>query len=89
MDPNRDSVVSGGSGRVVLRFCVRLALLAGFAAIAHAGFRAAFPAFLLTGGIFCAFWAAVHREHLFGPILTHWDEAALFVMLGKLATIIF
>jgi hypothetical protein len=85
MGLNRNTALSGSCGRAVLRFCVRLALLASFAAIAHVGFRAAFPAFLVTGRIFCALWAAIHREKLFAPILTHWDEAALFVMLGKLA----
>jgi hypothetical protein len=74
----------GSSMRVVLRFCVRLALLAALAAIARGGFRSSFPIFLIAGGTFCALWAAFHREQLFSPSLTHWDEAALFVILGKL-----
>jgi hypothetical protein len=85
MDLNRDSAVSGSSARVALRFCVRLAILAALAAIGHAGFRSSFPIFLIAGGAFCAVWAALHREQLFSPSLTHWDEAAVFVMLGKLA----
>jgi hypothetical protein len=68
MDPNRNRALAGGCGRAVLRFCVRLALLASFAATAPFGFRGAFPAFLVTGGIFCALWAAILREKLFAPI---------------------
>jgi hypothetical protein len=85
MDLNRDSVLPSSSARVALRFCVRLAILAALAAIAHTGFRSSFPIFLIAGGAFCAVWAALHREQLFSSTLTHWDEAAVFVMLGKLA----
>ena len=85
MDPNRDSVLSGGSSRAALRFFVRLAILAALAATAHAGFRSALPGLLVAAGIFCALWAAILRERPFAPVLTHWDEAALFVMLGKMA----
>jgi hypothetical protein len=85
MGPNRDSALLGSQSRAVLRFFVRLAILAALAAIAHAGFRSAIPGLLVAAGIFCAVWAAILREQLFAPILTHWDEAAIFVMLGKLA----
>jgi hypothetical protein len=85
MDTNRDSALLGSQARAVLRFCVRLAILAALAATAHAGFRSAIPGLLVAAGIFCALWAAILRERLFAPILTHWDEAALFVMLGKIA----
>jgi hypothetical protein len=51
------------------------------------GFRNALPGFLIAGGIFCALWAVLRREPLFAPILTHWDEAALLVILGRAASI--
>jgi hypothetical protein len=71
----------------VLRFSVRLALLAALAALTQAGFRDAIPGFLFAGGIFCALWAMYHREPLFAPILSHWDEAALLVVLGRAASL--
>jgi hypothetical protein len=67
---------------------VRLALLAALAALAHVGFRNAIPGLLVAAGIFCAVWAMFSREPLFAPILTHWDEAALFVVLGKIASVV-
>jgi hypothetical protein len=85
---NQHPALSRASGRAVLRFCVRLALLAALAALTHAGFRNALPGFLFAGGIFCAVWAMYHREPLFAPLLTHWDEAALLVILGRTASII-
>jgi hypothetical protein len=88
MQPNRDRALSSASGRAVLRFGVRLALLAALAALAHAGFRNAIPGIMVAAGIFCAIWAIFSREPLFAPVLTHWDEAALLVMLGKIASII-
>ena len=85
---NQHRALSSRSGRAVLRFCVRLALLAALAALTHAGFRNAIPGVLFAGGIFCALWATFHREPLFAPILTHWDEAALLVILGRTASIV-
>jgi hypothetical protein len=89
MQVNQHRALSRASGRAVLRFCVRLALLAALATLTHAGFRTAIPGFLFAGGIFCALWAIYHREPLFAPILTHWDEAALLVILGRAASIVF
>jgi hypothetical protein len=71
----------------MLRFGVRVALLAVLAALTHAGFRNAIPGFLFAGGIFCALWAMYHREPLFAPLFSHWDEAALLVVLGHAASI--
>jgi hypothetical protein len=87
MQANQHRALSRSSGRAVLRFCVRLALLSALAALAHAGFRDALPGFLFAGGVFCAVWAVYHREPLFAPMLTHWDEAALLVILGRAASI--
>jgi hypothetical protein len=72
----------------VARFCVQLALLAALAVLTPAGFRNAIPGFPFAGGIFCAMWAIYHREPLFAPLLTHSDEAALLVMLGRTTAIV-
>jgi hypothetical protein len=88
MQANQHRAPSRASGRAVLRCCVRLALLAALAALTHAGFRDSLPGFLFAGGIFCAVWAAYHREPLFAPLITHWDEAALLVILGRAASIV-
>jgi hypothetical protein len=88
MRSHRDRALSSASGRAVLRFCVGLALLAALAALAHAGFQNAIPGILVAAGLFCALVALVRREPLFAPILTHWDEAALLVLLGSVASIV-
>jgi hypothetical protein len=87
MQVNQHRALSRAPGRAVLRFCARLALLAALAALTHAGFRDALPGFLFGGGVFCALWAMYNREPLFAPMLTHWDEAALLVILGRAASI--
>jgi hypothetical protein len=88
MQVNQHRALLRASGRAVLRFCVRLALLAALAALTHTGFRNAIPGFLFAGGVFCAVWAIYNREPFFAPILTHWDEAALLVILGRAASIV-
>ena len=34
--------------------------------------------------VFCTVVAAVRGEFIFGPALTHWNEAAIYAMLGHL-----
>lgn len=74
------------SNQVMIRFLVRTLLLVGFAAFGSVGFGRSLAALLWMTIILCAVVAAVKRESLLGPTLTHWDEgaayAALFALLG-------
>jgi hypothetical protein len=73
---------------VLVRFGVRLVMLTVFAFVARNGFSHAFPQLLLLGGLFCGLWALVRGEPVFGPALTHWDEAATLIVIGRLAAAI-
>jgi len=34
-------------------------------------------------------WGAMRREAMFGPVLTHWDEAAAYAVIGRLVSALF
>jgi hypothetical protein len=66
------------SSEVVFRFALRLALLSMFATFGAQGFARTFAALLALSVIFCVVMGTMRREALFGPMLTHWDEAAAY-----------
>jgi hypothetical protein len=69
------------SSQVVVRFALRLALLSTFA-VGHAGYAGTLAGFLLLSAVCCAAVGAARREAVFGPVLTHWDEAAVYGLVG-------
>ncbi len=66
------------STRVLVRFVARILLLAGFAAVSHAGFGRALAALLWMSIILCAVVGLLRREPLFRAGLNHWDECVAF-----------
>jgi hypothetical protein len=74
------------SPQVVFRFVLRLALLSMFATFGSQGFGKTFSALLALSVIFCVVMGTMRREALFGPVLTHWDEAAAYAVLGGLVS---
>ena len=68
------------------RFALRLVLLSAFASLGTRGFGAAFAGLLALSAIFCVIVGAMRREAMFGPVLTHWDEAAAYAVIGRLAS---
>jgi hypothetical protein len=36
--------------------------------------------------LFCAIAGAMRREEMFGHVLTHWDEAAAYAVIARLAS---
>jgi hypothetical protein len=70
------------SRQVLFRFLFRLLLLIAFATFGTRGFGTAFSALLAMSAIFCAVAGAMRREEMLGPVLTHWDEAAAYAVLG-------
>jgi hypothetical protein len=76
------------SSQVLLRFVLRLALLSTFAIFGAQGFGTTFATLLALSAIFCAVVGAVRCEEMFGPVLTHWDEAAAYAVIGRLVSVL-
>jgi hypothetical protein len=76
------------SRQVLFRFLFRLLLLIAFATFGTRGFGTAFSALLAMSAIFCAVAGAMRREEMLGPVLTHWDEAAAYAVLGHVAAVL-
>ena len=72
--------------QVIFRFLFRFILLTIFATFGTQGFETAFAALLALSAIFYAVVAAMRQEEIFGPVLTHWDEAAAYAIIGRLAS---
>jgi hypothetical protein len=87
MQPHRATAVND-SFHVLIRFGIRLAILIALAFVVQIGFAQAFPRLLLLAGLFCSLWAIFGREAMFGPVLTHWDEAAALIIMSRLAAVI-
>jgi hypothetical protein len=75
------------SWQVLLRFAVRLVVLSAFASLSTRGFGTTFAALLALSVVFCAMMGALLGEAIFGRVLTHWDEAAAYVVVGHLASV--
>ena len=76
------------SSQVLLRFFFRLAVLCAFSTLGARGFAPAFAALSALSALFCGVVGAVRREVVFGPVLTNWDEAAAYLLLGRLAALV-
>ena len=74
-----------GSSHVVVRFALRLTLMGAFATVGREGYASTLTSFLLLSAVCCAALATARREAMFGPILTHWDEAAIYAVIGRVA----
>lgn len=75
-----------GSSHVLFRFIFRLVLLSMFATFGTQGFGRTFAALLALSAIFCAVSGVMRREEMFSRVLTHWDEAAAYVLIGGLVS---
>jgi len=73
------------TSQTVVRFLFRLALLSTFAAFGTQGFARTIAALLAMSAIFCSLVGAMRRDAIFGPTLTHWDEAAAYAVVGRIA----
>ena len=69
-----------GSTAVVLRFAARMLILIAFASIGTIGFAGTFEALLTMAAIYCSAIATLRRDAPFGPVLTHFDEAAAYAL---------
>jgi len=72
------------SRQVLFRIAFRLVLLAVFATLGRQGFANALAMLLAMSTVFCTITAAMRHEPTFGRVLSHWDEAAIYAVLGYL-----
>jgi hypothetical protein len=56
--------------------------------VRRAKFAKTFAALLALSVIFCVVMGTMRREALFGPMLTHWDEAAAYAVIGRLVSVL-
>jgi len=68
------------SWQVLFRIVFRLVLLTSFATLGSQGFGKTFATLLALSAVFCIVAGAMRREAIFGPALTHWDEAAIYTL---------
>jgi hypothetical protein len=72
------------SYQVLLRILFRLVLLIALAIFGGQGFGQTFAALLTLSAVFCIVVGTMRREAIFGPTLTHWDEAAVYAIAHHL-----
>lgn len=82
--PEVDSTPASASslGEIGSRLAVRLGVLAAFAAASSQPFWPVLANLLLVGAGLASVMAVGRREPLLGRTLTHWDEVALYALLG-------
>jgi hypothetical protein len=73
------------SRQVLFRIVFRLVLLTAIATFGSQGFGKTFVALLALSAVFCTVTGAMRREAIFGPALTHWDEAAVYAIFVHIA----
>ena len=69
------------STQVIVRFFLRLSILVIFAAFASIGFGRSLAALLWMSTLLSVVIGSVKREHPFGIVLNHWDEALAYAAL--------
>ena len=72
------------SFQVLIRFCLRMIILAVFASFGSIGFARSFATLLSMSTILSVIIATMKQESPLGSVLTHWDEAAAYGSLGCL-----
>ncbi|MGA8004278.1 MAG: hypothetical protein WCA05_21740 [Pseudolabrys sp.] len=82
--PKIPDIPAFGSAQVLTRFFLRLVILSVFAALGHQSFGKTLESMLILAVLYCVFIAAIRRENPFGPLLTHFDEAAAYVVVAQL-----
>ena len=66
---------------MLIRFCLRMSILAIFAAFRSIGFGRSLAALLWMSTILSAVIGAIRRETPFDKVLNHWDETAAYAAL--------
>ena len=83
--PNIPNVPRFGSAYALTRFLLRLLIFSVFATLGQQGYGKALASMLILAFVYCIAAAAIRREQPFGPVLTHFDEAAAYAAIAVLA----
>ena len=75
------------SGRVLIRFGVRMIILATFAAFSSIGFSRGLATLMWMAIVFSSLVAIIKRERLFESDLNHWDETVAYAAVFSLVSI--
>jgi hypothetical protein len=75
------------STQVLIRFCLRMIILAVFAGFGSIGFARSLAALLLMSTVLSVIVATMRQELPLNSVLTHWDEAAAYGALWCLICI--
>jgi hypothetical protein len=67
--------------QVLVRFCLRMSILAVFAAFGSIGFGRSLAALLWMSTILSAVIGFMRREAPFDKVLNHWDETVAYAAL--------
>ena len=70
---------------VVMRFMLRMVILAVFATFGSLGFPKTLETLLAMATLYCAIVGSMRREAPLGPALTHFDEGAAYALCAFLA----
>jgi hypothetical protein len=74
------------STQVIVRFCLRMVILAIFAAFGSIGFGRSLAALLWMSIILSAVLGTMRREPPFDITLNHWDETVAYAALFSLVS---
>jgi hypothetical protein len=77
------------SNQVLVRFTLRIVILAGFAAFSYSSFGRRLAALLLMTAVLCAVTGTLKREVPLASVLNHWDEALAYAGLYCLVSGLF
>ena len=83
--PHTPDIPHFGSAQALTRFFLRLVILGIIAMLGSQGFGRTLESLLLLAVFYCIFSAAIRRETPFDPALTHFDEAAAYAVIARLA----
>lgn len=86
MPPEANNTVEFESYRVLARFVLRMLIMGLFAGFSDLGFGKTLSGMLALAVLYCLFAAAIRRELLFDPVLTHFDEAAAYAAVACAAS---
>jgi hypothetical protein len=73
-----------GSAYVMTRFLLRMLMLSVLSTLGSQGFGKTLESMLVLAALYCVFAGAIRREAPFGPVLTHFDEAAAYTVVARL-----
>jgi hypothetical protein len=76
------------STQVLMRFFLRIVIFVLFALASRRGFGKTLEDLLVLAVFYCIIAASLRRETPFGPVLTHFDEAAAYAVVARLTAMI-